>query len=252
MRYTFDYYEFIMQYFDKDLVGLYRDDGLTIVTNLSRPEIEKKRKAIIKLFKEYGLDNNTDLKMVNFLDVEMNLNTGTYQPYRKPDNMPVYINRKSNYPSIIIKEIPKAIAKRISDISSSEIAFSESIPIYSYALRKSGFHDNITFIPKTTNTKTKKKKSRKRKIIWLNPAYCLCVKANVGKTFFKLIKKDFPKGNTLNKIFNKSTIKVSYNCMGNISFIILSQNKNILNLFQIQNMVVSLYRKKAAHYKINV
>ena len=97
----------------------------------------------------------------------MNLDTGTYRPYRKLDNMPVYIDRKSNHPPTIIKEMPKAISKRISDISSSEVAFNESIPIYSDAFRKSGFHDNITSFPKTTNTKTNKRKSRKRKIIWL-------------------------------------------------------------------------------------
>ena len=85
---------------DKDLVGLYRDDGLAIVRNLSGPEIERERKAIIKLFKECGLNITiqTNIKIVNFLDIEMNLCTGTYRPYRKPDNMPVYINRKSNHP----------------------------------------------------------------------------------------------------------------------------------------------------------
>ena len=124
----------------------------------------------------------------------MNLDTSTYRPYRRPDNMPVYINRKSNHPPTIIKEIPKAIAKRISDISSSEVVFNESIPIYSDALRKRGFHDNVTFIPKTTNTKTNKKKTRKRKVIWLYPPYCVSVKTNVGRIFLKLIKKHFPKG----------------------------------------------------------
>ena len=72
--------------------------------------------------------------------------------------MPVYINKKSNCSSTIIKEIPKPMAKRISDISSRKVVFYDSIPIYSNALRKKGFHDNITFISKTTNTKTNKKK----------------------------------------------------------------------------------------------
>ena len=212
---------------DKDLVGLYRDDGSAIVRNLSGPDIERKRKAIIKLFKECSLNITiqTNLKIVNFLDVEMNLDTGTYRPYRKLDNMPVYI-RKSNHPPTIIKEIPKAIAKRISDISSSEVVFNDSIPIYSDALRKSAFHDNITFIPKTTKTN---KKTRKRKIIWFNPPYCLSVKTIVGRIFLKLIRKHCPKGNSLNKIFNKNTVRVSYSCMGNISSIISSRNKNILN-----------------------
>ena len=120
----------------KDFVSLYRDDSLAIARNLSGPEIERKRKAIIKLFKIYGLNIRiqTNLKIVNFLDVKMNLDTGTCRPYGKPDNMPVYINRKLNHPPTVIKEIPKAIAKLISDISSSEAVFNELIPVYSDAL----------------------------------------------------------------------------------------------------------------------
>ena len=154
---------------DKDLVGLYRDDGLAIVRNLSSPEIESKTEAINELFKECGLHITIqiDLKIFNFLDVEMNLDSGTYRPYRKPDNMPAYINRII-LPTVF-KELSEAIAKRISDISFYEVVFNESIPICSDALRKSGFHNNTTFIPKNHNIKTNKKKTRKRKIIWFNP-----------------------------------------------------------------------------------
>ena len=74
-----------------------------------------------------------------------------------------------------------------------------------------------------------KKKTRKRKIIWFNPPHCRSVKTNVGKIFLKLIKKHFLKDNSLNKIFNKNTVKVSYSCMDNISSIIQSHNKNILS-----------------------
>ena len=103
----------------KDLVGLYKGDDLAIVRNLSGPKIERKRKAIIKLFKECGLNITikTNLKIVNFTDIEMNLDTGTYRPYRKSDNQ-----IKSPPPSII-KEKPKAIAKPVPDISSSEVVF---------------------------------------------------------------------------------------------------------------------------------
>ena len=108
---------------DKDFAGLYKDDGLTILRNLSGPEIEKKRKAIIMLFKEFewNITIQTNLKIVNYLDAEINLDTGTYSPYRKPDDMPVYINKKSNHSPTIIKDIPKTIAKQI---SSSEAIFS--------------------------------------------------------------------------------------------------------------------------------
>ena len=94
---------------DKELVDLYRDDGWAIVRNLSGPEIERKRKAIIKLFKESGLNITiqTNLKIVNFLDIEMNLDADTYPPYRKPDNIPGYINRKSNHPPLYLKKYLK-------------------------------------------------------------------------------------------------------------------------------------------------
>ena len=70
-----------------------------------------------------------------------------------------------------------------------------------------------TFIPKTNNIKRNKKKTRKRKIMWFNTLYCVSVKTNFGRIFLKLIKKHFPGGNSLNKTFNKNTIKVSYSCM---------------------------------------
>ena len=48
----------------------------------------------MKLFKECGLNIaiQINLKIVNFLDIEIK------GSYRKPDNMPVYINSRSNYP----------------------------------------------------------------------------------------------------------------------------------------------------------
>ena len=84
--------------------------------------------------------------------------------------------------------MPKAIVKRISNIFLSDVVLHESIPIYSDGLRKSGFQDIITFIPKTTNTKTDKSKSRKHKIKWFHLLYCPSVKTNVERIFSRLIK----------------------------------------------------------------
>ena len=54
------------------------------------------------------------------------------------------------------------------------------------------------------------------------------MKTNVGKIFLKLVKRYFPKENPLHKISNKNTLKVSYNCMGNIASVLSAQNGNIL------------------------
>ena len=55
---------------------------------------------------------------------------------QKSVSTPVYINKKSNHPPVVLKQLPKSIAKRISHISSDENIFCYSIPIYSEALKK--------------------------------------------------------------------------------------------------------------------
>ena len=96
------------------------------------------------MFKTAGLNITIQagLRIINFRDVQFNLNNGTCQPYRKPVNIPIYINKKSNHPPTVLEQLPKSIAKRISDISSDENIFSNSIPIYTKALKKSGLMTN--------------------------------------------------------------------------------------------------------------
>ena len=70
---------------------LYRDDGLGILRKTSRPEADRKRKNIIKIFKECGLSITFKInkKIVDFRDIRFNVNDQTYEPYRKPRNEPV-------------------------------------------------------------------------------------------------------------------------------------------------------------------
>ena len=95
------------------------------------------------------------------------LQNNSYKPYRKPDNLPVYIYKHSNHPPTILKELPKSIAKRISDLSSSENIFHDAIPVYKEALQKSGFTPNLVYTPKQTvyNNSNEENKKGRRKII---------------------------------------------------------------------------------------
>ena len=68
-------------------------------------------------------------------------------------------------------------------------------------------------------------KKRQRKIIWFNPPFSKIVKTNIGKTFFKLINRHFPKHHKMPKIFNKNMIKLS--CR-NIGSVIVSHNRRII------------------------
>ena len=58
------------------------------------------------------------------------LQNNSYKPYRKPDNLPVYIHKHPNHPPKILNELPKSIAIRISDLSSSENIFYDAISVY--------------------------------------------------------------------------------------------------------------------------
>ena len=73
------------------------------------------------------------------------------------------------------------------------------------------------------------KRERKRNIIWFNPTYSKNVKTNIGKTFLQLLSKHFPKDHEMHKIFNKNTVKINYSYMNNISSLLSTHNKNILN-----------------------
>ena len=72
------------------------------------------------------VSSNTNLKICNFLDVSLNLSDGTYYLYRKPNNETLYIDSNSNQPPTIIKLLPAAIGRRISDISSSKELFNQA------------------------------------------------------------------------------------------------------------------------------
>ena len=82
--------------------GLYRDDGLGIVKGTPR-QIENMKKDICKTFQENDLRITIEAnrKVVNFLDVTLDLNTGKHIPYNipymKPNNVLQYVNIKSNH-----------------------------------------------------------------------------------------------------------------------------------------------------------
>ena len=55
---------------DKNSIGLYGDDSLGVFDKLSGPQIEKKKKKIIKIFKDCGLSVTVTINItsVDFLD----------------------------------------------------------------------------------------------------------------------------------------------------------------------------------------
>ena len=127
-----------------------------------------------------------------------------------------------------MKQVPRSISLRLSDISSSEEAFNQALPAYNNALLLSGFSEKLGF-SESERTDQQQRRRRKRKFIWYNPPYSINVKTNIGRKFLSLIRQHFHPRHRLHKIFNMKTIKISYCCMRNISSIISGHNKHILS-----------------------
>ena len=214
--------------YDPKNIGLYRDDGLSIFKNCSGPQMEKIKKRLQKVFKNNGLNViiECNMKIVNYLDVTFNLNDGTYRPYQKPDNIIQYIHVESNHPPNIIKQIPKTIEKRLSQLSSSEKIFNESAPFYEDKLHQSGYQQKLKYNP--ANTETHNKRNHKRNLIWFNPPFSRNLSTKIGKCFLNLLDKHFPGNHRLHKIFNRNNVKVSYSCTKSMKTLITNHNKNIL------------------------
>ena len=140
----------------------------------SRPEIERKKKGIIKVFKKCGLSIviDTNLKAVDILGVTFDLDKNTYKAYRKSNDSPIYIDKNLNHSAKILKQLPESIAMHISEASSSEEIFNKSVKIYSKALKKNGFMDKLKSLPdEVQQLENSEERKHKRKIIWFNPPY---------------------------------------------------------------------------------
>ena len=209
-------------------IGLYRDDGLA-VTNSSPRQVDILKKKIQAIFTSLGLEVTIEanLKIINFLDICMDLDAETFKPFTKPNTIPRYIHSQSNHPPSIIKNLPDAINKRLSSISCNKVEFDKAAPLYQEALEKSNYEYKLEFDPSAGKPRNRSK-NRKRKITWFNPPFSQNVKTNVGEKFLKLVEKSFPPNHPLRSICNRNTLKLSYRCTPNVGSIIAANNAKLL------------------------
>ena len=101
-------------------------------------------------------------------------------------------------------------------------------------MKNSGYKQNIKFQRNVFIEAQKRKSNRGRKIIWFNPRYS-SVATGIGKKFFLLLDKHFPKPHKFYKIFNQNNVKVSCSSMPNISNKIRSQGlkKRLIEIIKI-------------------
>ena len=79
-----------------------------------------------------------NLRIVSFLDIALDLRNNTYERYKNPENHTVYINIRADVPKAIwmMRNLPKSITKRLSDLSSTKEIFQKATAIYCEALKK--------------------------------------------------------------------------------------------------------------------
>ena len=141
----------------------------------SHSEMDRIRKRLFKLFNDLGLKItvDTNLSKIDFLDITMDLSNETHQPYRKPNDTPLYINTKSNHPPHVLKNLNSAINKRLNMLSSNSQIFDNAKAPYEAALKQSGHPSELKFDnapePTTNQNNNKKRKKQKQKYYLLLP-----------------------------------------------------------------------------------
>ena len=120
----------------------------------------KNRKTIIKILKDNGfsIDTQTNLKEVDFLDITLNLQNGTYFSYKKLNNKLLYIHSLSNHSLQITKQLPTSIAERLSKNSSNQEIFNTAKVESKDALKKSDY--DVDLNTPAINQKNQKCKSK--------------------------------------------------------------------------------------------
>ena len=158
-------------------IGPYRDDRLAVFKNTNGPQSEKIRKTFQTMFQNKRLDIiiNCNMKIVNYLDVTLNLNDGSYRPCKKPNEETNYIHVNSDHPPpppphppFILKQLPMSTERRLSSLSLSKEILEETARYYEQYLSNCGYKEKLTYRDLTPSNLITKRK-RQRNILWFNP-----------------------------------------------------------------------------------
>ena len=216
--------------FSKAAVGLYRDDGLSIVRG-GPVEVERVSKKLRKIFEKEGLKITLESGKdgTDYLNLYLDLKKDTFRQWRKPNSSPLYVNINSSHPPQCLKQIPTMIENMISKNSSSKEEFNRVKKDYQASLKNSGYKKKLKYNP---NANKKKRRHRRNRIVtYFNPPWGNNVKTNIAGKFLKLIDEyeEKFKGTPLGRIFTRATMKVAYSTTRNMKAHIAAHNRKILS-----------------------
>ena len=110
------------------------------------------------------IEAESNLRIVNYLDVTLNLNDGSFRPCDKSDDIIQYI-KEFNHPPNLIKHLPASIEKRLSNNSFDEKIFQESAIYYEDTLNKAGYLDKVVFHAPSASNQENKNKNCQRNVL---------------------------------------------------------------------------------------
>ena len=91
---------------------------------------------------------------------------------------------------------------------------------------------NTVVLLKSCNTRStqhpEKKYKEKKNVTWFNPPFSSNVETKIGKKFFNILDKYFPKHHHLHKVNNRNKVKLSYCCMPNVGRLLKAHNQKVL------------------------
>ena len=73
------------------------------------------------------------------MDVKLNLNDGSFRPYIKRNDKPLYFHRDSNHPKHVAKNIPESVNRRLSALSSIKEMFETVRKTFQEGLDNAGY-----------------------------------------------------------------------------------------------------------------
>ena len=172
-----------------------------------------------------GLKIEANLQVTDFLDVLLDLKQGTHRAWVKPEQIIHYVNRESNHPAHVLKNIPLEVQRRLTTLSSSQAMFEAAKGPFQDALQRAGYDHHLIYSP--TSSPARRRRRRRRDILWFNPPFCKSVKSNIGRQFLQLLDRCFPRGHPLHKVLNRHTVQLSYRTMPNLGKIVAGHNTKV-------------------------
>ena len=110
------------------------------------------KKKLCRIFKDNDLRIAVEAnkKVTDFLDITLDLHTGSYKPYKKPNDTISYIHCQSNQPPSIIKKLPKGIEIRLSTNSANADIFQEAAKPFNNVPKNNGHKEELKYTNKGT------------------------------------------------------------------------------------------------------